>query len=393
MLSLFAEIQLLLKSSSLDATAAANSGKRYDHQVDQPYLRQVDANDSRIAEVAETLVAKIEHALPFKQMLQMFPLGFNRPVNNAINREVQAFAALLNVIRDNVMDVIDTAHGTVSRPAEAEAILRAISLNQVPRAWLEASFVTAHKALSDYMVELGIKLSFWNSVVQGHQANSASPLNAIPVYWLPAFSNPQAFLDTLAQRRSRTEGIPISMISTEWEVMNFLSVEHPSEEPFSMYLSGFWLEGADWDLNAGMLVETTTRSRFTQFPVVKLTAASLARKKSSQGRNPGSRSPATSENASPRGSCTPKSPRFKKTKGGEHSQRNLEFAKAGGATPAAKVYHCPVYKSTDRLSRGGATDDAAPICYLRLPTLEEPKLWIKRGVALVLEPQYDGVNE
>lgn len=88
MLSLFAEIQHLLGASSLDATAVANSGKRYDHQVDQPHLRQVDVHDSRIAQVAETLAARIEQALPQKQMAQMFPIRFSHPLNNVINREV-----------------------------------------------------------------------------------------------------------------------------------------------------------------------------------------------------------------------------------------------------------------------------------------------------------------
>jgi hypothetical protein len=198
MLSLFAEIQLLLKASSLDATVLANSGKRYDHQVDQPYLRQVDVNDSRIAEIAKTLAAKIEQALPVKQMLQMFPPRFNLPLNNAINREVQSFAALLNVIRENVEDVVDSARGKVLRPAEAKEILRAIALNEVPRGWLATSFVTAHTALSDYMVGLGIKLNFWNNLAQKHQANSNTPFNAIPVFWLPAFTNPRAFIETLA---------------------------------------------------------------------------------------------------------------------------------------------------------------------------------------------------
>lgn len=49
MLSLLAELQDLLKASSLDATAVANSGRRYDQQVEQPHLRQIDLNDARIA--------------------------------------------------------------------------------------------------------------------------------------------------------------------------------------------------------------------------------------------------------------------------------------------------------------------------------------------------------
>jgi hypothetical protein len=128
-------------------------------------------------------------------------------------------------MRDNVADVIETAEGKVSRPAEAEAILSAIALNQVPPSWLAASFVTAHTALSDFMVELGIKLNFWNTIAQRQQSNSASLASSVAVFWLPAFANPHAFLEALPQRRSRTEGIPITMIGREWEVMNFLSTE------------------------------------------------------------------------------------------------------------------------------------------------------------------------
>jgi hypothetical protein len=68
-------------------------------------------------------------------------------------------------MRDNVMDIVNTARGKLSRPEESKEILRAIALNEVPPGWLAVSFVTAHRALSDYMVELGIKLNFWNSIV------------------------------------------------------------------------------------------------------------------------------------------------------------------------------------------------------------------------------------
>lgn len=304
------------------------------------------------------------------------------------------------------MDIVSTALGKTSRPVETKEVLRAIARNQVPRRWLEASFVTAHTALSDYMVELGIKLNFWNNIVQRHQANNTSPLNSIPVFWLPAFSNPHAFLETLAQRRSRVEGVPISTIGREWEVTTFASTDQPSEEPFSMYLSGLWLEGADWDSSAGLLVETTKRSRFVQFPVLRLTAVSLVTKDPSQASNAGKHSPASSEKgSSARDSPGPDPSRATKgsraqglrtarEKETRHSQRNLlSVAKGGQATPSTRVYNCPVYKSTNRLSRTGATDDQGPICSIRLRTLGDPKLWTKRGVALVLEPEYSGVNE
>lgn len=151
----------------------------------------------------------------------MFPIRFSHPLNNVINREVQSFGSLLKVIRENVLDIVSTALGKTSRPEETTQVLRAIARNEVPRSWLAASFVTAHTALSDYMVELGIKLNFWTNIVQRHQGSNTSPLNSLPVFWLPAFANPHAFLETLAQRRSRVEGVPISTIGREWEVMTF----------------------------------------------------------------------------------------------------------------------------------------------------------------------------
>jgi len=88
------------------------------------------------------------------------------------------------------------------------------------------------------------------------------------------------------------------MISNEWEIMKFLTSDQPSEEPFSMYLSGFWLEGADWDVQSGVLIETTRRSRFVQFPVIKLAAISNVKKMSSHGRNTGNNSPVASGDGS-----------------------------------------------------------------------------------------------
>lgn len=310
------------------------------------------------------------------------------------------------MIRENVLDIVSSALGKTSRPLETREVLQAIARNQVPQRWLEASFVTAHTTLSDYLVELGIRLNFWNDIVERHQANPASSLSSIPAFWLPAFSNPHAFLETLAQRRSRVEGVPVSAIGREWEVMTFASAGQPSEEPFSMYLSGLWLEGADWDPSAGLLVETTRRSRFVQFPVVRLTAVSLVANDPSKASNAGRYSPASSgKGSSDRRSPGPDLSRAAKGSRGQEpgiardhgtlrpQAHSGSPGKGGRAGPATRVYNCPVYKSTGRLSRAGATDDQAPVCSLGLRTQVDPKLWAKRGVALVLERDYAGVNE
>lgn len=44
-------------------------------------------------------------------MAQMFPIRFSHPLNNVINREVQFFGSLLNVIRETVSEIASTALG------------------------------------------------------------------------------------------------------------------------------------------------------------------------------------------------------------------------------------------------------------------------------------------
>jgi hypothetical protein len=70
----------------------------------------------------------------------------------------------------------------------------------------------------------------------------------MPCYWLPAFTCPVAFLNTLAQRRARLEAVPISEVLNVYEVMPFMTATEPCLEPYSLYFDGCWLEGAEWDM-------------------------------------------------------------------------------------------------------------------------------------------------
>jgi len=50
------------------------------------------------------------------------------------------------------------------------------------------------------------------------------------------------------------------------------------------------------------------------------------------------------------------------------------------------TYKCPVFETTNRLSLGGIGQENKPLFYVDLRTLEKPRKWVKRSVALLLEP-------
>jgi len=87
-------------------------------------------------------------------------------LNNVINRELRAYQHLLQVIRESVVELLVTIDGAYPRPTPSEdALWIRIAENQIPDAWRRVSFQTAHESLADYLVELGLKLEFWKTLV------------------------------------------------------------------------------------------------------------------------------------------------------------------------------------------------------------------------------------
>jgi hypothetical protein len=56
------------------------------------------------------------------------------------------------------------------------------------------------------------------------------------------------------------------------------------------------------------------------------------------------------------------------------------------AEPKFYNYKCPVFATTNRLSSGGVGEENKPLFYVELRSLEKPSKWVKRSVALLMEP-------
>jgi len=99
------------------------------------------------------------------------------------------------------------------------------------------------------LVSLNQRLEFWNGVV------SRENILDTPEFWLPAFYSPKSLLHCLSQTRSRNECISIDLLSSYYEVQSFYEAKEPTKTPNSIFLSGFWLEGAEYDLETKLIVE------------------------------------------------------------------------------------------------------------------------------------------
>lgn len=151
-------------------------------------------------------------------------------------------------------------------------------------------------------------------------------------------------------------------LKNEFELLDTPSVSEPCKEKHAVYLHGLSLEGADWNWERKLLVETAQSTRFVAFPAVKVRTIQLGKGYA----------------ATPIDSTGLNAKKKKKQPAGDQGT-------GAEGVPGVQKFKCPVYKTTSRLSTGLVAADNAPVEYLKLNTLERPEKWAKRAVALLLE--------
>ena len=97
------------------------------------------------------------------------------------------------------------------------------------------------------------------------------------VLWISALFNPMSYLTAIMQVTARSEGLPLDDICLRTEVKNSFSKEDfPSFAPNGAYVTGFFLEGAGWEMGRGdeqgYLVDMQLKELHPVVPIVHVTA-------------------------------------------------------------------------------------------------------------------------
>ena len=94
----------------------------------------------------------------------------------------------------------------------------------------------------------------------------------MPAVWLPAFYDPNQYINSLVQKIARASGEATSKFKFKLEVTQIIepTIQNCPEDDNCSYLYGLWLEGASWDPERRLLVEAQTSSFFEKFPVIRV---------------------------------------------------------------------------------------------------------------------------
>ncbi|XP_069945104.1 dynein beta chain, ciliary-like [Cherax quadricarinatus] len=229
-------------------------------------------------------------------------------------QECERMNLLTRIIRSTLKELDLGFKGELKMTSVMEELCESLFLDQVPETWIARAYASTY-GLTTWYADLLLRMKELETWVGDFQVP--------PSVWLAGFFNPQSFLTAIMQSTARKCEMPLDQMCLQCDVTKKNKEDFTSAPREGAYVHGLFLEGASWDVENSILIDSRLKELHPQIPVIFIKAI-------------------TQDKA---------------------ENRNL--------------YRCPLYKTRQR----GPTY----VWTFNLKTKEKPAKWILAGVALLLQ--------
>ena len=158
-------------------------------------------------------------------------------------QEVERMNILLSTIRISLIELDAGLKGQLNITDAMDLLATALSLNRVPKGWEEVAYPSL-KNLADWFSDLLLRfnqLAEWTRTLE------------VPFsLWISGLFNPMSYLTAIMQVTSRIHSYPLDYMCLQTDVTNIVNYQEITKNPEDgMYIHGYFLEGAKWDLGRG----------------------------------------------------------------------------------------------------------------------------------------------
>ena len=180
-------------------------------------------------------------------------------------QEAGRMTDLLNFIKRSLEELTLGLDGALNMSPAMEEVQNGIFRNSVPPSWM--------KQMSTRVQEV-YTLSRWFKDVQERHAQldkwTARSIERPKSVWLPGLFNAKAFITAVQQVYARANQLPLDVMKFHTEVTRLQpsDIEEYSEE--GTYIHGLTMEGARWDQDQGMVMDSKPKELRCLLPVIKV---------------------------------------------------------------------------------------------------------------------------
>ncbi|XP_016377418.1 dynein heavy chain 10, axonemal-like [Sinocyclocheilus rhinocerous] len=218
------------------------------------------SRDEYISQVARDIQSKLPEVFDLDVIRKKLGLEIS-PTSVVLLQELERFNKLtLRMIR-SLAELQRALAGEVGMSSELDEVARALFNGQIPVIWRKLAPDTL-KSLGNWMIHFKRRHEQYSSWV-----DEGEPC----VMWLSGLHIPESYLTALVQATCRKNGWPLDHSTLYTQVTHYRSEDEVKERPGQgCFVSGLYLEGADWDIEKGCLVRSKPRVLVSQLPILKI---------------------------------------------------------------------------------------------------------------------------
>jgi dynein heavy chain len=187
------------------------------------------------------------------------------PYQNVFMQEMDVMNVLLAEIMRSLRELALGFAGELTMSDAMDNLKNSLYLDRIPPTWQKRAWPSM-RGLSSWLNDFSLRLT----QLEEWQNN---PADIPKVTWLSGLFNPQSFLTAICQVTAQKNQWELDKLVTWTDVTKKNSVEEVEGlSRDGAYITGLSLQGARWDVTAGMLDRSKPKEMFCKMPVINVRA-------------------------------------------------------------------------------------------------------------------------
>ena len=180
-------------------------------------------------------------------------------------QEATRMNVLLSELRRSLEELVLGLDGALNMSASMEALQSAITFNRVPASW--------GAAMSTRFEEVFSLAQWYEDVIKRHAQLAEWTKGEVVMpasVCLSLLFNPKAFVTSVMQTYARANKLPLDAMKFVTDVTTKQPEQLSEPAADGAYVHGLWLEGARWDVKAGVLKDSLPKEIRQPMPVMQI---------------------------------------------------------------------------------------------------------------------------
>uniref|UniRef100_A0A3B3Z281 Dynein axonemal heavy chain 10 n=1 Tax=Poecilia mexicana TaxID=48701 RepID=A0A3B3Z281_9TELE len=218
--------------------------------------------EEQISQVAQDIQNKLPELFDMDVIRKKFGTGIS-PTTVVLLQEIERFNKLVSTSRSFPMPLFSpqALAGEVGMSSELDEVARALFNGHIPGIWKKLAPETL-KSLGNWMIHFKRRYELYYYWVHDGEPK---------IMWLSGLHIPESYLTALVQAACRKNGWPLDLSTLYTEVTQFRSEDEILDRPRKgCFVSGLYLEGADWDIENNCLMKSKPKDLVVELPILRI---------------------------------------------------------------------------------------------------------------------------